>query len=177
MTDNRTIAIEDAQIKFPNFAGKEGRFNPAGRRNFCVCLDPEIVDDLIKDGWNVRWLEPRNEGDERVPYIQVAVRFDNRPPKIIMISSNGKTAITEESVNILDFADLKSVDLIINGSSWSVNGKTGKKAYLKSMYVTIQEDEFEHKYFNAPDSAESAIGGCGMCEVCDGKCGSSHDGG
>lgn len=168
------ISIENARIGFRNFAGKEGKFNPAGRRNFCVFLDYETGKLLEKDGWNIRWLKPRDEHDDDQPYLQVAVRFDNIPPKILIISSKGMTVLDQETVSVLDWAEISNVDLIIRPYNWEANGKTGVKAYVKAMYVTIVEDEFESKYFNTPDSAADTIGGCGHCEACDGSC-QDHD--
>ena len=53
------IVMENARLIFKNFSGEESKFNRKGNRNFCVVLDPEVADDLIKDGWNVRFLRPR----------------------------------------------------------------------------------------------------------------------
>ncbi len=167
---SKNIAIENATLAFKNFAGKEGKYNAEGRRNFCVILDKETADLMADDGWNVRYLTPRDENEEEQPYIQVSVRFDNYPPKVIVITSNGKSQLKEEEISMLDWADIESVDLILSPYEWNVNGKTGKKAYLKSMYVTLEEDEFESKYYDAPDSSENCIGGCGNCAVCTGKC-------
>jgi len=169
------IAIENARIGFRNFSGKEGKFNPAGRRNFCVFLEEELAKTLEKDGWNVRWLQPRDDNEAEQGYLQVAVSYDNIPPKIIMISSNGKTIMDDESVGILDWAEISEIDLIIRPYNWVLhegtkNEKSGVKAYVKSMYVTIAEDEFEKKYYDVPDRGTDAIGGCGNCEACDGSC-------
>lgn len=169
------IVIENARIGFRNFSGKEGKFNPAGRRNFCVFIDSELATQLEEDGWNVRWLNPKDDGDEKQAYLQVAVSYDNIPPKILIVSSRGKTILDETSINILDWAEIQEVDLIIRPYNWTVqpgtrNEKSGVKAYVKSMYVTIAEDEFESKYSDVPDSAADSIGGCGNCDACDGSC-------
>lgn len=142
----KTFMVEDAQIIFRNFAGKEGQYNREGDRNFCVILDTETAKEMEEDGWNIRYLEAREDGDEDTPYVQVAVNFNNRPPRVVMLTSTTRTQLSEESVEVLDWADVKTADLIARGYEWSVNGKTGTKAYLQSLFITIEEDALERKY-------------------------------
>lgn len=153
---DKNIIIENAKIGFRNFSGKEGKFNPAGRRNFCVFLDHDLAETLAADGWNVRLLEPRDPSDEKQAYLQVTVSYAHIPPKIIAITSHNKTTLDENTINILDWAEIENVDVIIRPYNWDVSGKTGVKAYVKSMYITLVEDEFEAKYRNVPDTASSA---------------------
>jgi len=162
--------IEGATIAFRNFSGKEGRYNQAGKRNFCVFLDDDLAETLKNDGWNVRWLEPRDDQDDKQPYMQVTVGFDFKPPNITLITSKGRTTLDAESISLLDWADIEKIDLVIRPYDWKVNEKEGVKAYVKSMYVILAEDEFAHKYYDVPDSADSS-----MCDGCTSVTGSCAD--
>jgi hypothetical protein len=147
--------IEDARLIFRNFTGREGPFNKVGDKSFAVILPDEMALQMIQDGWNVRYLKPREEDDEATPYISVAVRFDIRPPRVVMITSTARTSLDNSSVEVLDYADIQTADLIARGSYWEVGEKSGWKAYLQSLFVTIEEDALERKYaINRPDGPE-----------------------
>lgn len=151
-----SITFEGARIIFRNFAGKEGQYNREGDRNFCVLLDEEVARTLDADGWNIKTLKPREdaeEGEPDQPYLHVTVGFKGRPPTIVMLTSiDGKitkrTNLGEEECEILDWADISNVDLMVRPYTWNVGDKTGVKAYLKSIYVTVELDELGAKYEN-----------------------------
>jgi hypothetical protein len=143
------IIMRDVRIVFRNFSGAPGMYNAEGDRNFAVILDDEIAEKLKADGWNVKYLNPREEGDDPTPYLTVKINFRGpRPPTVHMISSRGTTSLDEETCSILDQVDIVKVDLIVRPYNWEVGGKKGVKAYLQAIYVTIFEDELALEYGN-----------------------------
>lgn len=146
--NDNTVLMEGVRIIFRNFSGKEGQYNREGDRNFAVLLDDEVATAMAEDNWNVKWLKPRGEDEEESPqaYLPVSVSFKGRPPRIVLVTSRGRTNLDETNVEMLDWATIVNVDLIVRPYEWTVNGKSGVKAYCQSIYVTIEEDELERKY-------------------------------
>lgn len=164
------VQIDNARIAFRNFEGAEGKYNPAGNRNFCVFLPDDIATKMEQDGWNVRWLNSYPD-EPAQPIITVKLNFGNYPPNVVLISDGKMTRLDENNINVLDFAEFEQVDLILRGYEWNVSGKSGVKAYLKTGYFVLVVDQLAKKYSNVLDSAQESIGGCGDCDVCDGHCG------
>ena len=141
------LVIENAKIIYRNFKGEESKYNRGGDRNFCVIIeDEDYAKQLIDDGWNVKLKVPQDDSRDPFYYIKVTVSYRYYAPSVYLVTKRKKVLLDEESIGILDNADIINVDLAIRPSSWDVNGKTGVKAYLKTMYITIEEDEFAHKY-------------------------------
>ena len=144
--------MENARIIFRNFEGREEKYNRKGDRNFGLIIeDPEVAQQLAEDGWNIKELTPKNNDDyddtpEVIYWLPVTVRFDNVPPKVMLVTRRKKTRLNEDNINTIDYANIAKVDLTVTPYDWEVNGKSGTKAYLQTMYVTINEDEFADKY-------------------------------
>lgn len=140
------IKIENARLLFRNFTGLEKAFNAEGERNFSVILPEDLAKKMIAQGWRVKQLKPREDGEEGDYHIKVKVNYKTgRPPRCVLISSQNKNDLGEDEITIFDQIDIKVADLIINGY-WSDMAGGGYGAYLKTIFVTINEDELEQKY-------------------------------
>lgn len=150
MVENGTkVKMEGVKLILRNFSGEKTRFNPeGGKRNFGVLLDKETGEAMEADGWNVKWFDPReeDEGEEKQPWLPVEIRFDIRPPQVYLITERGRTKRREEDIGELDDADIIYVDMMVRAHLWEVNEKSGVKAYVHSLYVTIEEDDLAKKY-------------------------------
>lgn len=142
-----TLIMENAKIRFRNFSGRPDEFTREGDRSFALVIDDEdLANKLKEDGWNVRMRMPKNDGEDPWYYLKVKVNFGGFSPKIIEVTSRNRVSLNEETVGILDSAELKSVDVEISPYHWEIGGRSGITAYLKTMYATIEEDPFAAKY-------------------------------
>ena len=150
---NRDLLIEDCRLLFRNFSGEQTQFNARGDRNFCIALPNDLASSMEKDGWNIKYLKPREDGDEPQAYVKVKINFNGRPPKVVMVTSRNKTSLDESAAGLLDYADILTADVILNPYDWTVNGNTGRTAYLQSIFVTIRETELDLKYSDIPEAS------------------------
>lgn len=144
--NDKNLTLENVQIAFRNFSGKEALYNAEGDRNFAILLDEKRAAQMADDGWNVKFLKPRDEDEVGQPYISVAVSYKTRPPKIGVVTSNGLNYYTEDMVSLLDWVDIEVADVTLNPYTWAVSGKSGVKAYLQSLFLKIEEDYLQLKW-------------------------------
>ena len=146
-TPRGILQIDDARLVYRNFAGAASKFNREGDRNFAVVIDdPDLVDELINRGWNVRVKPPRDEDDTPFAYLPVKIKFSDRGPSIYLKTGDVMNKLDEESIGCLDNLDIMGVDLDVRPYDWTVNGKDGRTAYLQSIHVVQEVDRFAERY-------------------------------
>lgn len=147
------LQIDDAKIIFKNFEGRGDKFNREGDRNFSLLIqDPDTADALMKEGWNVKIKDARDEDEGPFMRLPVKVKFSEYGPRVYLKSSKpDPIELDEESIGMLDQIDIESVDMDIRPFDWEVNGRTGRTAYLQSMHVTQRIDRFAARYANLRD--------------------------
>lgn len=148
------IIIENARIFFKDFSA-DGPFAGGTKRTFCVEIPEDMVENLQRDGWNVKSRESRNDPDAVTWYLKVEASYRARPPKVVCIPNitRRKVFLNEQTIDSLDYVEILNVDLTINPYVWEANGNTGVKAYLRTMYVTIAEDPLDAKYADGEEAA------------------------
>lgn len=157
MKNGENITFRDARILFKNFEGRESQYNREGDRNFCVLIPDDLAPILRDHGWNVKILDGKEEGQPSIFYMKVSVSFKGRAPIIALITSKGRNNLSVAEVDVLDWVDIAKVDLIVRPYHWTVRGDTGISAYLKTMFVTVDEDELMREYSDVPEIGSSTV--------------------
>lgn len=144
------LMIEDAKLLFTNFAGSPTRYNSeGGKREFSVALPLNLVEDLERDGWNVKYRKNADgEFDPERPYLGVKVSYKFRAPAIWLVTNGRKQLMTEDTVGTLDNITIKTADVVIHPSVYDVRGQQGISAYVKELYVVMDDESasFASKY-------------------------------
>lgn len=142
----KTLTIEGTNLIFRNLSGKTSEYNKNGERITGVIIPPELVNELVDDGWNVKQTKPRDPQDEPLYYMNVKCRFDNFPPKVYLCTQRKKTKLDEETIDQIDYSEIDFVDIEISPYDYTTALGSGRTAYVKNMYVNVIEDAFAEKY-------------------------------
>lgn len=143
------LQIDDARIIFRNFSGAASQFNREGDRDFHLIIDDtEIADALDREGWNVKIKPARSEDEDPLMSMKVKVKFNGYGPNCYLYSGTRRVELDEESVGCLDDIEIDRVDMDIRPYDWSLNGKTGRTAYLQSIRVYQRLDRFAEDFAN-----------------------------
>lgn len=156
------INIEKGQIAYSNFSGSPTQYNPdGGSRTVTFVIPEEMVDDLLNEGWKIREQKFDDGTSRHLLDATFLFRTRNgqlRDPKIFIVRDNNTLIhVTEETVDALDRADITSVDAVLAASYWEYAGRSGIKAYINSMYITIKENPIDAKYRKMMEEAEAEV--------------------
>lgn len=84
---------------------------------------------------------------------------------VVIIKNGVKRTLDEETVHILDWAEIESVDVTIRPYTggqtfqWAAPGRPGVrgvKGFVKQLFVKIRVDELEEKYSHVPEEVAYA---------------------
>jgi hypothetical protein len=143
------LEVENANIKwaFSHFDGREDTFNNEGDHNFTIIIDDEQeARRLMDEGWNIRTMEGREEGDPPEYLLKVKISFRFSAPAIFFLK--GERRYRADEVDLVDIkrATCEQLDVIIQPSPWVHGRDSGISAYVKEMYVKIKESRFAERY-------------------------------
>lgn len=166
MNRPQDLLIENATIlggNFRNFEGRKTKFSSRGDHFFHVRIDAEIVDELRAQGFTIKELPPREEGDLPLYFLKVKIKYEcegaRKDPEIRKGIAGGKFHLVgPDEIASLDQDEIEYVDLVVHPSHWHQDdGTEGYTAYVKEMYVTIAGSRFASKYDIDPDDEEGVI--------------------
>jgi hypothetical protein len=143
------LEVENANITwaFSHFDGREDTFNNEGDHNFTIIIDDEQeARRLMDEGWNIRTMEGREEGDPPEYLLKVKISFRFSAPAIFFLK--GERRYRADEVDLVDIkrATCEQLDVIIQPSPWVHGRDSGISAYVKEMYVKIKESRFAERY-------------------------------
>ncbi len=145
------IEIDNAEFMFrPNFEGRQEKFNTLGNKNFTVKINnPELINRLNEEGWNLKFTQPSEEFPEPQPYIKVNVSYKLKSPKIHLVRGNQILCdLDEQTIRDIDYARITHMDMVVAPSAYSQDdGETWNvSAYLDELWIEYEQSAFAGKY-------------------------------
>lgn len=144
MANTQDITLENVWIMFPNFGGRVTDHNKLGSREFSVKLDPAVGTELASQGLNVKF--PSEEQPNGKVFLPVTL--SNGPTvqpwiKVVLVNDGVGTILDvndPEQLAMLDtIAPGARANLILSPYHWTVGTNSGIKAYVKKLYIYLDD--------------------------------------
>ena len=142
------VEVRDTRFIFrTNFAGDpaKDRFKDT-RRKASLIIPPDLANDLIAEGFNVKQTQPSDEYDRPAEYyVNIIANYNSRvQPRIFLVNGNTVTKLDENTVGLIDDIRVENVNVILN--PWIRD--QFHSLYITTMYVEQKTDydPFAEKY-------------------------------
>lgn len=157
-SSNDNIIFNNADLGrggWSNFAGGPLPWDPNNtKRTFTIFLTEEEYTRLKDLKWNVKERKPNNSSEPSTYHLKVFVNYDaprSLQPRIWLVRNAGDPILMDPE----DLFQLDSEDTVITRAKvqirpydWKLpSGANGRKAMLKQMYVTIEQDDFGAEFY------------------------------
>lgn len=144
------VTIEHTRLKFRNLSGRENDCNQQGKRNTCVIIPPEKVQEVLDKGYYVKSYQ-KDEYEDPEYYIKVSFKLDSRfPPRVCIKNSKRMIELDlrndPDSIDQIDTSEIEYIDIQFTPFDWVKGKNSGRAAYARSLYVVLHEDPFWAKY-------------------------------
>lgn len=158
---NEYYLVDNAQIIWTNFAGRENAMNREGKRNFnWVIPDPELAQQIAALGFNVRHRSVRDgyDGDE-FDHLKIDISYETDKgipieeinpewlPEVYLVDDNDcATLIEKEGLGELDGKTITFALFEFRPHDWAVGNKSGTAAKLKRLFLKVKRDPLAGRF-------------------------------
>lgn len=156
--DTGRYVVKGARILFPNFAGDEQDYNPAGKRNFRLELDESLGEELKDRGVYVRTRETDDPDNPVQRLTKIGVYQD---ADIRLLSGKAMTPVPVENLDIVDREFRKGhitngkIDLEFHISRNTKVSASSPYARVDTMIIPVRKSRLLEEYEEYDDE-----GGC-----------------
>lgn len=142
------VELPDANVKwgFSHFDGRADTFNDEGDHNFTLILPEETALELDRIGWNIKKMDPYEEGDPPEYLFKIKISYKYEAPMIYLIKGERKFRADEKDLRDIKRTTVEQLDVIVTPSRWVNGQRSGISAYVKEMYVKISQSRFAREY-------------------------------
>lgn len=151
----KDLAPDEIKWAFSHIDGREDTFNEKGQRDIIVIVSREAADELATLGWTIKAYERQNadEGDEPEYTFRVRISYKFEAPRIYLIKGRKKIFVDNpDMLNSVRRDNTRKISLIATPSRWTQPGRSGVSAYIKEMYIEVEESRLEAMYADYEDA-------------------------